>query len=291
MKVARYWARESAVGDDGAGRRLRLVSWSGSNESVAEAKQQASKKLEQWLIRLRAGQLRGGYPYHGNDAVREELIEETYDDDGKLIAAITRNRYGALVLNSAEVLFADVDLPVSAAKRGNPLAALLSWFTGRKADAHDARARDEYRERFAAFHDRHPDLALRVYETAAGFRLVILNKLFDPLSAETQTILERLDSDDLYIRLCRSQECFRARLTPKPWRCGVGNPPNRYPREDDREERRFVSWLKDYDSQIKDYRVCRLVDEYGRENIAEAAQTVVRIHDRYVLKPEHGSLA
>ena len=160
MKVAKYWARESTLADDGTGRRLRLVSWSGSNQSVAEAKKQAAKKLEQWLIRLRGGQLRGGYPYHGSDAVREELIEEVYDEAGKRIAAVTRNRYGALVLNSEEVLFADVDLPVTANKRGNPLGALLSLFTARKAEAHDDRLREEYRERFAAFHERHPELSL-----------------------------------------------------------------------------------------------------------------------------------
>ena len=292
MKVAKYWARESATAEDNTGYKYHLISWSGSNQGLAEAKKKAIEKLNRWKVRLREGQLSGDYPYEDKDEIKEELIQEQYDNEGKLIAAITRNRYGALVLNSAKVLFADVDLPTQVDKGLNPFSKLLSLFRrGKKATDDEQNPREEYRQRFAAFHQQNPALAFRVYETAAGFRLVILNKLFDPLSDTTQMILKELHSDELYIRLCRSQECFRARLTPKPWRCDLENPPNTYPREDADEERRYLSWLQDYERKGKDYGVCRLVDELGNAKVAESVQAVLQMHDKHVLNPNGKALA
>src|SRR5699024_8216356 len=45
----------------------------------------------------------------------EELLEEIFSPEGALIAAITRNRYGAAVLNTDAMLIADVDLPTEPA--------------------------------------------------------------------------------------------------------------------------------------------------------------------------------
>ena len=45
-----------------------------------------------------------------------------------------------------------------------------------------------------------------------------MNRVFDPASTETQGLLADLGADPKYVLLCRVQQTFRARLTPKPWR-------------------------------------------------------------------------
>lgn len=289
MKLAKHWARESTFTENSSGDEYHLISWAGSNFDLAEAKQKALAKLERWKAALKQGEPLGFYPYVDKDEIREELVEEFFDDNGALIAAITRNRYGALVLNSANVLFADVDLPPQEHKEHKEpsiFSKLLSAF-GKKDVEVDPRqeSQTQCRQHFAAFHNAHPELALRVYETYAGFRLVVLNRLFEPLGEETQMLLEEMNSDSLYIRLCRKQECFRARLTPKPWRCRFNAPPYQcnFPRERLASKQRFETWLEIYEDRSKEFGVCNLVDEFGPVESIATAQTIIQIHDEYVL--------
>jgi hypothetical protein len=64
--------------------------------------------------------------------------------------------------------------------------------------------------------------------------VLAVHDLFDPTSAITLAALRELGSDPKYVQLAKAQECFRARLTPKPWRCGVRQSSRVYPREDQR---------------------------------------------------------
>lgn len=57
-----------------------------------------------------------------------------------------------------------------------------------------------------------------VYRTSAGFRLIVQGKGFTPGSPETRKLMRRFGADYLYATLCDAQKCFRARLTPKPYR-------------------------------------------------------------------------
>src|SRR5258708_17287312 len=61
-------------------------------------------------------------------------------------------------------------------------------------------------------------LAVRVYKTAAGYRAMVVNAGFDPGSTRSEEVLKEFGADPLYVRLCKMQQSFRARLTPKPWR-------------------------------------------------------------------------
>lgn len=289
MKISKYWARETASATARDGQRYRLVSWSGSDRDPGEAKTLALAKLEGWKKLLREGRPLDDYPYQDKDQLKEELIEEHRDEAGELIAAITRNRYGALVLNSAKVLFADVDLPTPLGPRAGLLGRLLQRLRGAPRPQDEAaRLRETYRQRFVEFQRRHPRLQLRVYETRAGFRLAVGNRLFEPTGEQTRELLRELDSDELYIRLCRSQQCFRARLTPKPWRCGHKGPPNPFPREDAEQAARFARWLQSYRDKAAGYRVCRLSQELGDGPALAAAEPVLRLHDTYVLGPDDG---
>ena len=109
MKISDYWARDVGTAVNPEGFSHRLVCWFGSNESSEHAKLGASKKLADWKNRFSKGEsLIDEYPYDTN-GIREAIIRKINDENGSLIGAITRNRYGAEVLNAHQVMFIDVD--------------------------------------------------------------------------------------------------------------------------------------------------------------------------------------
>jgi hypothetical protein len=80
--------------------------------------------------------------------------------------------------------------------------------------------------------------------------------------------------DVLYAMLCRKQNCFRARLTPKPRRMKMPGWKVKYPRTED-EDKAFREWLAKYESASRNYRVCKFLDQLGGGFSTEA----VRVHD------------
>ena len=144
---------------------------------------------------------------------------------------------------------------------------------------------------FKEFQKNKPDLSFRVYKTAAGFRLVVLNQLIDPLSTLSDDILKSLESDQLYQYLCKNQVCFRARLTPKPWRCEHKRPPNHFPRENDDQEQLFDQWLNEYEKKSTRYSVCTLIETLGDAPINPTVEKILKIHDEYVLDSSSKVLA
>ena len=94
---------------------------------------------------------------------------------------------------------------------------------------------------------------MRVYRTHSGLRLLVTNQTFDPTSPETIQLLEEVGSDRLYIQLCKAQASFRARLTPKPWRCDTARPPVGYPRAGAADEQLHEAWLAAYDTSAAAY--------------------------------------
>jgi hypothetical protein len=298
MKVAKFWVRERGFGEKSDGSEYQLVSWGGSNTSIEQARDTAIDKLRRWQANLRSGRALGEYSYGERDQIREELIAEHYDENGELVAAITRNRYGALVLNSANVLFADVDLPMRVIYYREPgwLGKLIGRLSGSKPEdntrqAVQKKARDELRARFVQFQASHPTLCVRVYETAAGFRLVIANDLFSPDSDLAKQYLTELGSDPLYRKLCINQSCFRARLSPKPWRCGLSKPSDSYPRETEASKASFKDWLARYESVSEKFVVCRQVDSLGGVANHPVVTQVLALHDEYCVKAARLKLA
>jgi hypothetical protein len=217
------------------------------------------------------------YGYGGERPLREPLIQAVPGAE----ALISRNAYGALVLNTAHVFFADIDLPEPSS------GGLLSGLFGKKptdpAEAALARLRE--------WQARQPEWALRIYRTKAGMRLLATHDHFDPVSSDTQRLLASLGSDPLYTTLCRTQACFRARLTPKPWRIGLKTPIWHYPFETSAHEARFQAWLQSYDAAAPRYAVCRLLAELGPRSQTAEASAVLTIHDRYACPPGNLPLA
>ncbi|MBW2240417.1 MAG: hypothetical protein JRH01_00390 [Deltaproteobacteria bacterium] len=267
MKFYRHWARATASVETPE-LRFEIACYGGSETSLEDARREAAAIASRAAAAIRSGKPRGEYPY-SRGPVREELLDEISDGE-RLQAVTTRNAYGATVLNSAGALFADIDYPeVSTWSR------FRSWFGGNKEGRDEA-----ILTRVDAYTRQHPRAGLRLYRTANGFRCVATHRTYEPGSRDATELLEALGSDPLYVRLCTAQKCFRARLTPKFWRCSATRPPSRYPWASAEEERAYRMWQESYERQIRDYSTCALVGSFGSSRIDHEVGRILDLHDR-----------
>jgi hypothetical protein len=183
-------------------------------------------------------------------------------------AIITRNTYGALILNAAQALFIDVDMPEA---RG---IARIGAIFGRRSKE------DEILKRIRAGLGAAPARKFRIYRTAGGFRVLALDREFDPTASDTEALMKAVGGDPQYIQLCKVQKSFRARLTPKPWRCGCSTPPSAFPREDTEALSTFAAWLQGYEAACAGKATCRFIEEIGTGEVVSAVRSILECHDR-----------
>jgi len=217
VKFPRYWGKASARATAPDGRTLVFACWRGSDLSVDDARTSARMAAEEVAARAaQSGEPPRAYLY-GERPMREEVVRELAAGDGGPAAVVTRNSFGCLVLNTARVMFVDVDFPRSSQPSS---VGWLERLLGRSGQGSGDGAEAQARERLDAWVRTHPGTGFRVYRTRAGLRYLGTSDVYEPASAAAETLLEALGCDPLYVRLCRAQQSFRARLTPKPWRCG-----------------------------------------------------------------------
>jgi len=101
---------------------------------------------------------------------------------------------------------------------------------------------------------------------------------FDPNDAECNAAFDAVGADPLYRKLCEHQQSFRARLTPKPWRCGVRTPPARWPFQDAKAEQAFEKWSGRYATVSATRATCRLLSA-GNGAMHPSLQPIVELHD------------
>jgi hypothetical protein len=244
--------------------------------SLDAAKQDAIERAKQVFEIFARGDKPKEYEYLDRP-ICEEIIE-TLGPAEAPFAHVTRNRYGALVLNSAKVLFVDIDFPE--AKGGGLFESLALAFSKAKRDAKRRAVIQEAVDAVARWAQQNPARAFRLYRTQAGLRALFTDKLYEPNSEETATILRELNADAMYVRLTRKQECFRARLTAKPWRCGCKRPPGSYPWPDDAAMDAYRAWEADYMKRDAAHRVCDLIRAVGEPADLAEVRAVVETHDR-----------
>jgi hypothetical protein len=235
MNFPQFWAR-GKIGD--------FVAWRWSFQSLAEAQSLADQAVQQLADRIRGG----SYPpkhggYYPNRPFREQLLQEIKNGTGKTSAVITRNSYGCHVLNTERVMFVDIDLPEPKKSGG-----LFKKLFGKPEIAPPTNPQSEAMARIENWTRLNSDWGWRVYRTRSGLRLLVTQNLFDANSDVVNRVFEALGSDPLYRKLCNSQNCFRARLTPKPWRCGLRRKPERWPWLDAKREKQFQKWEAEYQS-------------------------------------------
>ncbi|MEI2454296.1 MULTISPECIES: hypothetical protein [Lysobacter] len=318
MIVPQYWAearvQESFGRGHPSGRRsltVRRFGW--SDASLAEAQAMADVRARDAFDRMLAGQAgvartEPRVPYDAEGLpIREQIVER----DGETV--VTRNSYGARCLNTPEVLFADVDFdaPVSAWRRGYLFVSLaigvaVGWFTytgfgllalfaalygfsliaraqSKRRHAADGGPESRAMRRVRAFVAGHPDWHLRLYRTPAGLRLLAMHRVFDPNEPAVAEFFAAVGADPRFALMCQRQHCFRARLSPKPWRIGIREPlrprPGVWPSDPAYVPERD-QWVADYERKAAGYAACRFVESLGSRDYAIATQHVQRLHDQ-----------
>jgi len=237
---------------------------------MSDAQDRADTRAAELSQRLQDGEGLNHYDY-GDGAIREEIVQTLGPDQNAPIAVVTRNAYGALVLNAASAMFIDVDFPAHS-KVGSLFRGLMGKKTSDPQESALAGLRD--------WAKRHGGLGMRIYRTCAGLRALVTSRTFDPTDSSTIDLLRDAASDPLYIRLCQNQQCFRARLTPKPWRCNFPKPPSRYPWQMAAQESAFRVWQSKYEQKIQAYCACRFIEHVGGAGIDVDIQPVLALHDQ-----------
>jgi hypothetical protein len=270
MHFPKYWT---------TAKDKNLIAWGWSDHSLAEANGRATERLariKSWLSQRTKTPLQQRYGYGDDRPLREEVLREFRAPEGTLRAAITRNRCGCLVLNTADLMFVDVDAPE--AKESGWLAGLFGF---RKPDP--VRDPDAFMNTLMArvndWVGRWPNWGWRVYRTAAGARLLATHEPFASDHAMCRTAFEVFEADPLYRKLCATQKCFRARLTPKPWRCDADKLQIRWPRGDEKWEARFRKWEAQYNKAAARYATCKLVGQFGAAELHPQLRELIELHD------------
>lgn len=313
MIVPKFWA-EGRLRERRKSGQVTVRRWGWSDESQEKAQAHADLRTKEALQRILAGEAidrrEPKVPYNGAEGIpiREEILSQ----HGETV--ITRNAYGAHCLNTPDVLFADVDLgdppvpcwpllgPALAAGvaglgLGAPhrvmvgIAAFLGtlalmsfgWkLVRRTARALAGGAEKQARDRIDRFVKTHPGCLLRIYRTPAGFRVLAQHRLFDPSSPEALELFDDLDCDPIYVRMCVKQHCFRARVSPKPWRIGLSRhmkpSPGVWPVDPSRKAKR-AEWVATYEEASLGYASCRYLTTLGDGKEAAEVVPVRELHD------------
>jgi hypothetical protein len=255
MKIYKYWVVEKAkVRIDGE--EKEITCYGGSNNSEQDASARAREKVE--LIEKKIAGERHAFDSYEVE-IREEIVQSV---DEK--AAITRNRYGAQVLNVEDLMIMDIDRP-----------RFSFWDLFRKPK--DGKTRIVEMVRVLSQKPGYSGLGFRIYETHSGIRVIVLGQTFDAKAAETRRMMKEFNCDRLYMLMCRKQDCFRARLTPKPYRMKLKGYKVKFPRTSD-EENEFRQWLGGYEAASRNFRVCKFIEQVGVGSVNDK----VRLHDELV---------
>lgn len=263
MYIPRYWHRAADTGTAGT-----PSAW-GWGDTADEARRKADERLRSLRDRISRGD---GWPEkyaYGNRPLKEQILETIGDADAP-DAIVSRNHFGSKVLNTARLLFLDIDLAAESGWHG------FLRKLGLRKDTPESMALDQLRAALGRFGRG----TFRIYRTAAGLRVMAVDREFNPKADDTRRLMEETGTDPAFIHLCRVQESFRARLTPKHWRCGVGQPPGRHPRTGRDEQFAFSTWLRDYEEITVGFATCRYLKTIGQGRARGAAAALVELHDR-----------
>lgn len=317
MIVPEYWAEaRRQVRHRRRSVTVRRFGW--SDHSLAAAQAHAEGRVQDAMDAILAGQSlprRERRTHYGVEGVpiREQVVARVGED------IITRNSYGALCLNTPDVLFGDIDLedPPAGCVLPSLLAAACwigvlalfgmntgNWWIGaavatlalvllnglvvtfkRLRFNANGGAQGRATEHLERFCHQHPDWTMRLYRTPAGLRVLVMHAVFDPQDKAVHQFFKAVNADPLYARMCRLQHCFRARLTPKPWRLGMKariQPRVAAWSPEQAQHPDRLAWIADYERQSQAFAACqylRTLGDPGRTH--PRAEQVREAHDRF----------
>lgn len=314
MIVPDYWAEaRKQHREPGKQVTVRRLGWSTLSQSDAleMAESRATEALTRILSGERLDRRERKTPYNGASGVpiREEVLSRHGEE------VITRNSYGAHCLNTPHALFADIDfdsrghgritcaliillaaLSISAGFYFHnwglpfavfvfslllidPLASLVFRFSKALRGGSERIAR----RRIDSFLATHPEWNLRLYKTPGGIRLLATHQAFEPSAPEVQEFFSAVGTDPVYVRMCLNQQCFRARLTAKPWRIGISSHmrprPGVWPVDPARLHLR-TEWIARYEQVATGFAACHFLETLGSGTVHDSIRQVIALHDR-----------
>ncbi len=257
MRIYRFWSKIEGI-IDVDGKTQRTICHGGSNESIEAAIASAQNRLERIQRHVH------GEPLPSGDYEVEIREEITHLIDTRNI--VTRNRYGAEVLNSTSLMFMDID---------QPRLRLWEWLFPPRS-TNDKQKRIVSMVKGLSMCPEYRGLIFRVYMTHSGVRVLVTGKEFDPKDTTTHKMMSRFHGDPLYIALCHRQGCFRARLTPKPFRMKQSGFRVHFPRETQEEETAQQEWVTSYNSRRQAYATCHFLTALG----GDSTNALIQYHDQ-----------
>jgi len=195
----------------------------------------------------------------------EPVIEQHADAAGLSAFAITRSNYGYRVLNTPDLGIVDVDFDLGAgiskmhvhAQQKEAIANIRDWVAA------------------------HPEQSWRVYRTAAGLRMIRTDAP-QPLDETYDAVRDAItEADRLYCDLCKEQNAFRARISPKVDRIGADYPgwsPYAYP-EGFWDHSPTQEEILAYEMTARQYKVAELIEVVGSGAVHQQLGWTLRYHD------------
>lgn len=314
MIVPDYWA-EARRQHRASTKQVTVRRYGWSMSSQADAQLMAEARADEALQRIVAGERlerreqKAAYNGAAGNPIREEVLARHGEE------VITRNAYGAHCLNSPNTLFADVDFHPDRGVKPALLAfailaavsvtagiALGSWgatlglllisliaavpsasLFARLVVVAGGGSDRIARKRIASFVSANPAWNVRLYRTPAGYRVLATHQPFEAKAEEVQRFFAHVCADPVYIRMCTNQNCFRARLTAKPWRIGISahmRPrPGIWPVRPESVAVRN-QWIAGYEAKAAAFAACRYIESMGSGVVHETIKAVVDLHDR-----------
>jgi hypothetical protein len=285
-----------------------------ARERLEEALDVFRRGGEKALDGLKRRERRVAYAGGEGIPIREEIVQEWEGAE----VVVTRNGYGSLCLNVPRAMFVDIDTRTASggywgclgfllggaagaiagpwwpslpaprligAVAGAVLHSRVALFAARFVHARNLRYSlpvEWVRRRVTVWCESRPRWAVRLYETPAGVRLLVVHAEFDPADEEARAFMQFVGVDPLYARMCELQGCFRARVSPKPWRVGMAThfkAGGTWPVLDATKLAQRVEWVREYEERSARYASCRYVETVGSRQVHPRIQEVLRIHD------------
>ncbi|MEK6626201.1 MAG: hypothetical protein AABY86_14620, partial [Bdellovibrionota bacterium] len=211
MKIPNFWIRVKRTGKFPDGKSFEILQYGCSDESLERAREDGEQRATELVEKLSKGNRLRSFSPRGDYAlarpIREEIISNNSLHNARIV--ITRNAYGAKVLNTDRIMFIDVDLA-----RHFPgfdlLTRLVAFFKKIMMDdvarARTARAGQKQVPTIATnseqerkvvnyletYCKRNPDFGVRIYRTKAGMRLLVTHSFFVPEAKDTQNLMDEL---------------------------------------------------------------------------------------------------
>lgn len=252
MKYFRYWIKdEFPIQIGGSPQEITILS--GSNVSEADAAKKAKEQASIIEERIQSGTRKEEYESSIN-----EYVERVIDDSN----IVTICRYGAKILNTDEYTILDLDdYPVD----------IFDIFRSVRTLPKKERIVAKFLERVA----KNPEIGtdFRIYETAKGIR-VIGKKYINPENKKYIKLMRSLNVDWLYVFLSKRQKCYRARLTPKPYRLKIKTIRITSPLTCTSDD--YTQWEKMYTDSSNKYSVAKYLTSLGQDF---GGDRVINFHD------------